>query len=134
MPTPLPRIQVCAEPALYAAIKTIAKGRGTSISHTAARILEKALDTDKELQEEYKEAAEKYGAVPAPEDKRVRPKAQPHTKVYEATDKPTSVTEEQLIAAGVSKSTRDKMKGLPDIQDKEEKKRILKEVIMELLD
>ncbi len=76
MPTPLQRIQVLCEPNLYAAIKTIAKGRNKTLSATAAEMLNELLVTE-EYKGEYLEAAEKFGAVPVIPDPRVRAKAQP---------------------------------------------------------
>lgn len=75
MPSPLERIQVLCEPNLYAAIKTIAKGRNQSLSSTAADMLAELLLTP-EYKEEYEATCKTYGEVPTKADKRVRPRGQ----------------------------------------------------------
>jgi hypothetical protein len=75
MSSPLDRIQVLCEPDLYARIRTIAKARNQSLSSTAADLLAEVLNMEA-YREEYRQAAETYGAVPAKEDKRIRPRGQ----------------------------------------------------------
>ena len=82
MPSPNPRIQVCAEPAQYAQIKTLAKGRNMTMSAVVQELCALALSTD-EIREEYEQAANTYGEVPVKKDNRSKPRQRPHYKSYE---------------------------------------------------
>ena len=84
MPSPNPRIQVCTDPALHAAIKTLAKARNQTLSNVVQDLCREALQTEATAAE-YQEACRVYGEVPVQEDKRKRPQQQPHFKAYEST-------------------------------------------------
>ena len=84
MPSPNPRIQVCTDPALHAAIKTLAKARNQTLSNVVQDLCRDALQTE-EIRAEYTEACQLYGEVPVQEDQRKRPQQQPHFKAYEST-------------------------------------------------
>lgn len=86
MPSPNPRIQVCAEPAQYAQIKTLAKGRNMTMSAVVQELCALALATD-EIREEYEQAAETYGEVPVKKDNRQKPRQRPHYKAYTEEDR-----------------------------------------------
>lgn len=84
MPSPNPRIQVCTDPALHAAIKTLAKARNQTLSNVVQDLCREALQTEA-IAAEYKEACDVYGEVPVQEDQRKRPQQQPHFKAYESS-------------------------------------------------
>ena len=148
MPSALPRIQVCADPALYAAITTIAKGRAQSISHTAAQLLQKLLDTDEEIQREYAVAEFKYGAVPLPEDNRVRGKQKPQRRNYDTNQLSTraaareaaeevgegiGIERDDLIESTLSEGLVDDVAQTTANKSFDEKKELLKQVMLEIL-
>ncbi len=80
MPSALQRIQVCTPPELYAAIKTMARGRNLSNSAMAAELMQMALSLP-EMRAEYAQHAEKFGEVRPIDDPRSTPLRQPHYKV-----------------------------------------------------
>ena len=86
MPSPNPRIQVCASPDLYARVKTLAKGRGITLSNMVQELCEVALSTE-QVREEYEEACKTTGEVPVKEDKRQRPVARPWAVNYTEEDR-----------------------------------------------
>ncbi len=81
MPSPNPRIQVCATPDLYARVKTMAKGRGITLSNMAQELCEIALATA-EVRAEYEHHCKESGEVPVKEDQRKRPQARPWSVDY----------------------------------------------------
>ena len=134
MPTPLQRIQVCTEPELYAIIKTLAKGRNLSASAMAAQLLELAVSTPA-LRQEYKETAEKYGEVPIAEDKRKKPRQQPHFKVNhpEEGDGIAIKRESDRLSYGELVTGKSKPEDYEDIEMTDDLKRALMKKLMEEL-
>ena len=77
MPSPNPRIQVCAEPALYAQVATIAASRRLSVGFAASQLIDLALSLP-EVQEELAREVEARGSCKEQPDMRQRPRARPH--------------------------------------------------------
>lgn len=86
MPSPNPRIQVCASPDLYARVKTMAKGRGITLSNMVQELCEVALATE-EIRAEYEQHCKVSGEVPVQEDKRTKPVARPWSVDYTEEDR-----------------------------------------------
>lgn len=127
MPTPLPRIQVCAEPDLYARVKTLAKGRNLSLSHTVSELLELAFKQPT-IKEELAKAAAMYGEVPVMEDKRTKPRQRPHFKAYETLaeqliqEREAKQSPSQEVAASTQTTEQQK---LNNFMQSEERARLL---------
>ena len=83
---------------MYAAIKTIAKGRNMTLSATAADMLAELVNTP-EYQQEYAEAAETYGAVPPEKDTRIRPRGQRRFVMDQIEEKQQAQKDELKAAA-----------------------------------
>lgn len=77
MPSPNRRIQVCAEPALYAQVATIAAARNLSVAFAAAQLIDLAL-SQPEVQQELQEVIEERGVCKEQPDMRKRPRSRPH--------------------------------------------------------
>ena len=97
MPSPNPRIQVCASPDLYARVKTLAKGRGITLSNMVQELCKVAF-TSPAIRSEYQQACETTGEVPVKEDLRQRPQARPWSVDY---------TEEDRKKADLDRALRD---------------------------
>jgi hypothetical protein len=80
MPSALQRVQVCCQPELFAALKTLARGRNLSNSAMASELMQMALSLP-EMRAEYEKTAEKFGEVKPIPDPRTLPRQQPHYKV-----------------------------------------------------
>ena len=77
MPSPNPRIQVCAEPALYAQVATIAASRNVSVAFAAAQLIDLAL-SQPEIRQELNEVIEERGVCKEQPDMRKRARTRPH--------------------------------------------------------
>jgi len=100
MPSPNPRIQVAASPDLYAQLKTMAKGRGITLSYMVQELCAYALSVD-EIKQEYQDICAMYGEVPVQGDKRKRPGVRPWSKqikaeVFEIKKERGSTPEEEM--------------------------------------
>ena len=144
MPSPNPRIQVCAEPAQYAQIKTLAKGRNMTMSAVVQELCALALATD-EIREEYEQAAKTYGEVPVKKDNRLKPRQRPHYKSYEevaekGTPLPSGLTtlsmNELVMAKRQGRMTEKQQETVTSAlsEKQQQKKALLVSVLKELME
>ncbi len=133
--SPNPRIQVCADPILYAQIKTLAKARNMTMSNVVQSLCADALQTD-EIRAEYKEACETYGEVPAQPDQRKRNPGRAHFKSYGGnTFEDVTVINETPEERKAAQEKHDREyvdDGVPDGAWEPEEEVITKEMVIEI--